>query len=333
VVRALPARAFAHRTLLARLFLVFVAVFVFLFAPRGGRVGLWSPATLPGVLQFVFSEAPGRFVAVRIATRRADGATHPLLPFVLSVVRTLLAVALPTVGLGVVGAFRDRYSGRARPVVTFFGAWAAVAVLVFPTVAEVDAPWTAVHVVVPLAVPAAVGAAFLVRVLRNAAAQNDAGVVAAVLLVAVALVAQVGGVLADDVYDDPTPDGALAGYAQPTDDLEPFAANVSRATRGDAASTVLYYGDRFHTGDWTAADGPPPPEAWGGRLPLSWYVAREGATATSLASDATFPAEPPPVVVVDPADAHRVEPRLPNYERSRYRLALWNRGVVVFTRR
>jgi uncharacterized protein (TIGR03663 family) len=327
---ALTGRLRAKSTLFARLFVVFVAAVVFLYAPRGGSVGLWSPATFPQAVAFVFGEAPGRFFAVRVASRYADGATHPLVPYVTSLVRTLLAAALPTVALGVVGALSERYVGADRTVVAFFSVWAAAAVLLFPTVAEVDAPWTAVHVVVPLAVPAAVGAGRGVAYARAAVSRADAPAVAAVLLVAVAGVAQVGGVLASDVYGPPTPDGALTEYGQPADDLEPFAANVSAAGGGEPA--VLYYGDRFHTGEWTVADGPPVPTAWGGQLPLPWYVARERAEATTRASNATLPANPPPVVVVDPADAGAVEPRLSGYERSRYRLGLWDRDVVVFVR-
>lgn len=328
----LPTRLRDRSALLGRLGLVFVVVLVFLFAPRGGEAGLWSPVTAPRAFAFVFSEAPSRFVAVRIASRYADGATHPLLPYVVSLVRTLLAAALPTVVLGVVGALSARYTdhtdGR-RAVVTFFAAWAAVAVLVFPAVAEVDAPWTAVHVVVPLAVPAAVGGARGLALLRRAVSREDAATVAAVLLLLVAGVAQVGGVLASDVYGEPTPQDTLAQYAQPADDLAPFAANLSR---GDD-STVLYYGDRFHTGEWREADGPPVPGGWGARLPLPWYVAREGATATSRPSNAALPARPPPVVVTNPANAGAVASRLSGYERSRYRLGLWNREVVVFVRR
>jgi uncharacterized protein (TIGR03663 family) len=329
-VRSLPATVRAESTLLARLALVATAVLVFLFAPRGGSVDLWSPTSLPRVFGFVFGEAPGRFVAVRIADRRVDGVTHPLLPFVTSFVRTLLAAALPTAGLAVVGALSERYGGEARPAVVFFAAWAAVGVLLFPAVAEVDAPWTTVHVVVPLAVPAAVGAGRGVAYARAAASRADAAATAAALLLVVAVVAQVGGVLAGEVYGQPTPDDALAGYAQPADDLAPFAANVS-ASPG-AEPTVLYYGDRFHTPGWREADGPPVPDSWGARLPLPWYVAREGAAATSRGAETAFPAEPPPVVVTAPDEARRVRSRLSGYESSRYRLGLWNREVVVFVR-
>jgi uncharacterized protein (TIGR03663 family) len=315
--------------LLARLSVLFVVAVVVLFAPRGGDVSLWHPASLPGVLQFVFDEAPARFVSVRLASRYDDGATHPLLPFVASLGRTLLVAALPTVVLGVGGSFHERYAGDDRGVVVFFAVWAVFAALVFPATAEVDAPWTAVHVVVPLAVPAAVGAGRGYSHARAAVARADAPVVAAVLLVVVAGVAQVGGLLADDVYGEPTPDDALAQYAQPADDLEPFAANVSTA---DGDPTVLYYGDRFHTARWSEADGPPVPPGWGARLPLPWYVAREGAAATSLPSDAAVPESPPPVVVTEPALADSVGARLSAYERSRYRLGLWNREVVVFVR-
>jgi uncharacterized protein (TIGR03663 family) len=339
-VEGLSDRLRARSTLLARLGLVFAAALVFLFAPRGGDVGLWSPTSLPAVFGFVFGEVPGRFYAVRVASRYADGATHPLMPFVTSLLRTLGDAALPTLSLAVVGVLHERYAGEGRAVVTFFTVWAAAGLLVFPTVAEVDGPWTAVHVLVPLSVPAAVGAARGLSYARRAVDREDAAAVAAALLLLVAGVVQVGGVLADEVYGGPTPDDALAGYAQPADDLEPFAANVSAARAegagtgvgGDEDPTVLYYGDRFHTPGWAEADGPPVPTRWGARLPLPWYVAREDATATSLPSTAALPENPPPVIVAGPATAGELRTELSAYERSRYRLGLWNREVVVFVR-
>lgn len=323
---ALPDWLSARSTLLARSFLVFVVGVVFLFAPRGGSVNLWNPFAFLAVLEFVFSEAPSRFFSVRVASRYTDGVAHPLRPFVTSLVRTLLAAAPVAVLAGVLGTLHERYVGRGRPVVTFFAAWAGIGLLVYPVVAEVDGPWTAVHVVVPLAVPAAVGLARGVSFVRAAVAREDAAIVASALLVCVAAVAGVGAVFADDVYGEPTPDSTLAGYAQPADDLEPFAANVSRET------TVLYYGDRFHTEGWNEADGPPVPDRWGGRLPLPWYVAREGGSATSLPSGASVPGDPPPVVVTTPEESNTLRTELRGYEASRYRLALWNREVVVFVR-
>ena len=328
----LPSWPRARLRLVGRAVLVFAAVLVFLFAPRGGSAGLWSLQSVPSVLTFVFGEAPARFVAVRVGARYADGVTHPLLPFVTSLLSTLLAAALLTVVLGTYGALSERYRQESRPVVLFFAVWAALAVLAVPTVSEVDAPWLAVHVVVPLAVPAAVGAARGLSVLEGAVARDDAALLAGALLVVVAGVAQVGGVLASDVYSQPTPESDLAGYAQPADGLQPFAANVSAASFEDDGPTVLYYGDRFHTREWREADGPPVPVRWGSRLPLPWYVAREGGTATSLPSSSAVPVDPPPVVVTDPTNAPAVQSGLTGYERSRYRLGLWNRDVVVFVR-
>ncbi len=321
---SVPARLRARSTLLARLFLVGAAAVVFLFAPRGGSVSLWNPLSLPEVLESVLVEAPGRFVAVRVVSRSDAGAGHALLPFVVSLGRTLSTTAPVTLLGGLVGLLHERYAGSNRPVVTFFAAWAGTGVLLFPTVAEVDGPWTVVHVVVPLAVPAAVGLARGVDVVQAAVAREDAAVVASALLVASAGVAGVGAVLADDVYGPPSPEGSLAGYAQPADDLDPFAANLS--------GEVLYYGDRFHTHNWSEADGPPVPESWGARLPLPWYVAREGASSASLPSGAPLPAEPPAVVVTSPEERETLRTELAGYEASSYRLALWNREVVVFVR-
>ncbi len=327
---------------LARAYVVWFAVVLYFFAPRAGGgegPGLWDPATFPVAVERAVFGAPWAFLRVRVLGRHPD-ATHALTPFVSDLGGVLLAAALPLVSLSAYAFVRDRYGpGGPRPVVAFHAYWGFAAAVVFPVVTEVAAPWVGVHVVAPLALPAAVGGTSLLRDARAATDRRDAATAAAAVLVALALVAQAGTVAAG-VYapvgadaDADAAGGPLVQYAQPTDDLDPFYRNVSRAADGGEGVDVLYVGDRFYLADDRAADAPPVPDAWGNRLPLPWYVERAGADAASVRNLSDFGGDAPPVVVADPARRGRLAARLPGYEAAAYRLALSNRRVVVFVRR
>ena len=334
------ARLRAWRVPIARAYVVWFAVVVFFFAPRAGDTGgpgLWDFAGFPAAVERAVFGAPLAFFQMRVVGRYWN-ASHPLLPFVSDLVSLLLAAALPLLVLAGYALVHDRYGpGGPRPVVAFHAYWGLAAVAVFPVVAELAAPWVGVHVVTPLAVPAAVGGASLLRGARAATRRNDAATTAAAALVVLALVAQVGTVAASEVYGPADADGRLAQYAQPADDLDPFYRNVSRAASdgrgGDESVDVLYYGERFYLADDGVADAPPVPDAWGNRLPLPWYVERAGAETDSVRNLSGDAGDLPPVVVADPAHRGRLVDRLPGYEAATYRLALSNRRVVVFVRR
>jgi predicted membrane-bound mannosyltransferase len=225
-----------------------------------------------------------------------------------------------------------------------------LAMVVFPTIAEVSAPWTLVHVVVPLSLPAAVG---LVGLLRwgastattagagggdagNDAHAVDAGTAVAVLLLVCAVGAGTAAVGAD-IYTAPDRTTELAQFAQPADDLEPIEAAARAAADGDPATAeVVYVGSSYHVPAAATTETPPVGDAWGNRLPLPWYVASAGADATSTANASTFGARygngtAPPVVIAEPTYRESLAAQLGDgYEPTTYRLGLWNREVVVF---
>jgi uncharacterized protein (TIGR03663 family) len=320
-------------TPLARAFLLAAALFLFAFAPRAGPGGgpdLTTLSTLPGVL----AESMGaveKFYGVRIATRRFGG-THPLIPYVRDLVGVLLAGGLATTLLAAYTFVRDRYAaGGPRRVVALHAYWGFVAVPVFAAVTEVNAPWVAVHVLVPLSVPAAVGLAHVGRALGGAYARGDAASVGAVLLLVLAGASQAGVVVADDVYGPSEPTSSLVHYAQPADDLDGFAATVEAASRSDGVD-VLYVGEEFYVARESRADAPPVPDAWGNRLPLAWYVERADAETASVRTPSDIDRRATPVVVAPAAQRGAVAQRLPTHNATTYRLALWNRKVVVFVR-
>jgi uncharacterized protein (TIGR03663 family) len=324
-----PAAARARvEALLGRVLGSLHAVAVALVAFLGGVLVLFAPRPVGvSALRGAFVDAPRSFVGVRVADRAPDGG-HEILPYLADVVVVLGRAALPLALLALFAVLRGRYGATARrPVVEFAGYWGLFGLFLFPTVAESFGPWIAVHALALLALPAAVGAATVVRAGRRALARGATREAVGVALVIAALGAQTGAVAATAVYAPPAPGSALATYGQAADDLDPVRRSVE-----STGGPVLLYGDEFVVRPESRLDAPPVPDAFGERLPLAWYLARADADVTSAARPEAL-AAPPPVVVASAADRSTVASRLDGYEARSYRTALWNRRVVVFVRR
>jgi uncharacterized protein (TIGR03663 family) len=349
---AIRRRLAGQMTPMARAGLLATAVTVLLFAPRSGSglgVGLDDPATIHLAVYEGTVGALRRFVGVRLVDRFPDG-THAILPYLGDAGGLLVDLALPVVIVGVATTLWARYATRRRPLVEGAGYWGLLAVVVFPTITEVSAPWILVHIVVPLSLPAAVGAVGLIRYGISAAAgvdstdtdvadriqTVDAGTAIAVVLVVLAVGAQTGAVVAGGVYGPSDRSNELAQYAQPADDLDPIAAAARAAADGDPDTTeVVYVGSAYDVPAAATTDSPPVGDAWGNRLPLPWYVAAAGADAASTANVSTFATRHgdtlPPVVIAAPTHRDALSDQLGEaYEPTSYRLGVWNREVVVF---
>jgi predicted membrane-bound mannosyltransferase len=284
------------------------------------------------VLDEAFRRAPARFVGVRIAARSDGAGAHEFLPFVTGFAELALAAALPLLALAAYGAARDRYRpGGPSTAVALHVYWGGAALLVVPVATEVLGPWLLVHAVVPLAVPAAVGAVGLARVLGDAWDRSDPARVVAALLLVAAGAGHAGALYADDVYGAPDADDALAQFAQPAD-LDPLLANLTAATRDNDGVDVLYFGEALVAADGSDADSPPVPPEWGRRLPLPWYTERAGLETAGARDPAALDATEAPVVVTTPDRRGTVASRLEGrgYAADEYDLALVGRTVVVF---
>ncbi|SFR47716.1 TIGR03663 family protein [Halogeometricum rufum] len=329
----------------ARASLLFLGTTVLMFAPRAGphvEVGLTRPTTWHLVLYESTVGALWSFVGVRVVNRWPAW-THELFPYVADLLGTLGDVALPTAVAAVAVFAWNRYvATERRTLLDAFAYWAAASVAVFPVVTEVAAPWVAIHVLLPLAPLAAVGAAAF---LRHAVALargdgRDAAAVAGVCLLLVAVLAQAGAVTAAGVYGPSDRTNELAQFAQPSDDLDPLFENASAVADGDPTTPeVLYVGERYYTAWDPGNEFPPVVQNWGNRLPLPWYFERAGADAISTKNVTTFDERAanrstPPMVVAAPSLSGAVGDRLGDgYEATTYHLGLWDREVVVFVRR
>ncbi|SFL14310.1 TIGR03663 family protein [Halogranum rubrum] len=320
-------------TPLARAFLLFVAVFIFFYAPRsadGSGPDLWNPLTFPAVLEEALYGSLRKYVGVWVEYR--DG--HEFLAYIAAHVELLVVLAAPLFLLGLFGFAAERYAGRNRSVVAFASYWAGASLLFFPVITELTAPWVIVHTLAPTSLLAAVGGAKLVRFARQGVSDRNAARTGIAALLILAVVAQAGALAASNVYGPSDWDNRMAQYGQPAGDLDAMATNASTAMAGNEGIDVVYVGDRYYLADDSDEDYPPVPESWGNRLPLPWYFERMDAETTSVSNATRLDTldETPPVVVAQPQYRAALDERLTGYRVDEYELALWNRNVVVYTR-
>ncbi|WP_081927033.1 flippase activity-associated protein Agl23 [Halobellus rufus] len=326
---------------------LFLAVTVFFYAPRPDLwVALSNPAQLPSVL-----DAGTIGAAEKLADTWGGGGhqDHPYLPYLVDLVETLVYGAPALIAFGLLGIVADRYGlygDGPREVVTFATYWAVASLFGYPIATDIEAPWAAVHVIVPLAIPAAVGVAFVVESARDALDARDA---VSVGLAALILLSAVGGVAAANAtYFNTTDqdDREVLQWAQPENSLKPtieVAGEVAAAN--DDGADVLFVGTRapgsdetlFYVRNESSLDtAPPGGPAWHDRLPLPWYLERAGANVTSSSPDADLNetlSDPPPVVIAKGFDRNDVSGELSGYAAFEHKFRLWNDDVVVFIER
>ncbi|MEF8887341.1 MAG: flippase activity-associated protein Agl23 [Haloarculaceae archaeon] len=350
----------------------FLAVVVYFYAPRAGDtggIGFWKALggrfdMLPDVVAAATLGSADKAVAYWVEGGLQG---HPYLPYLTDTLRTLGAGALGVCLLAVVGFCYDRYGREPRALVGF-NAYAGVAATVgYPLANFLPVPWSTVHAVVPLAVPAAVGAGAVYRWGRGdlslglavpdrvTAVRPDGGLadervpsreravrglrvaVAGLLLAGLAANAVATGV--ETSYLDSDRNARLEGgnelvyYAQAPNELREPVTAIQRATAtGGGDVDVLYVGEALAM-DEAGDDLPPPPGEWFRRLPLPWYTEAAGANVASVADPAAVE-DPPPVVITTEAEYQTVERQLGDgYTRQLHSFdGVGDRTVVVFTR-
>lgn len=347
--------------------LLSLAVVVYFYAPRtppgqpGLRTMLSDPATIPTVVGEAtvgsLRDALGHWVA-------GSKQRHPYLPYLLDTLRTLLAGGLAVVVLAPVGFVADRYAGP-RDLVAFTAYSGAAAVVGYPLANNFPVPWSTVHAVVPLVIPAAVGGHALYR---GALASLDAaggpsrsssrlvtdggedargyadalltlGRTVVVALLVGGLAVQGAATVVETSYQhphkSPEADGGneVVYYAQPPGDLRRVTEAIRRAAATEGGPDVLYVGDTLAAEESTMAR-PPPDGAFFARMPLPWYTEAYGAEVESVSTAVGVSTDERPSVIVTTDDDRRpVARRLPDdYTARRYPLDdFGSRHVVVFT--
>jgi len=323
---------------------LFLGVVLFFYAPRPD---LWqafgSPARLPGVVDAGTVGAAEKFVDTWAGGSHQD---HPYLPYLGDLAETLAYGAPAVVAFGVFGVVVDRYGVRGsgpRELVTFATYWAAASLVGYPIATDIQAPWAAAHVIVPLAIPAAVGVAFVIDTAAEALETRDA--VSVGLASLVVLAAFGGAAAANAAYFNSTDeaDKQVLQWAQPSNDLKPTVRVVGEVIAdNDAGPDVLFVGSRppgsddqlFYVRNESSLNtAPPGGPAWHDRLPLPWYLERYDAEITSTDPDGDREAtlsDPPPVVITKDYDRSETAAALSGYTAFEHDFRLWNDRVVVF---
>lgn len=296
--------------------LSWLVVVVGFYAPRspegdGLRASVADPALLPALVAEATLGSASKLVATWVGGYQTVGG-RTLLYFG-HLVAILLVGAAALVALSAYGvAVERRRESGVRPLVAMAVAWAGLSLAGYPFAADMAAPWLAVHVALPLVIPAAVGLAAAGRRLSAARATEDARTVRRVVLVLVVLGAQAAAVGAATSYLAPNSElNPLAQPAQPDGDLRATATDVSALAGEGDQPTALYVGPYFD------------PDYKVRRFPLRWYLASEGYETRHVASPADVGPDPPPVVVA--LDAHRPEldERLRGYTARTHEFDTW----------
>jgi uncharacterized protein (TIGR03663 family) len=315
-------------------------ILLFFYAPRSADPGavaldnlLRSPAIAPALVEEAFLGSWDKLVS-----QWGGAQENPYLEFLGHFLETMAAGAIGVSILAVFGFLLDRYHDRGpRDLVALAGYWGFVSVLGYPLGTDIKAPWVVVHAVVPLAIPAAIGLAYLWRETRDAYADRDREAVAGGAIVLLLLSGAVLVPAWETTVAQPTSrENQLVQYAQPAGDVKPTLEEMARRSKTNDGTDVLVIGEKLVDGD-SEARRHPPCIKWFDALPLPWYMERENVTvecATNASTLESNSAQRPPVVITRDDERRAVERALGSaYRAETYELRLWGTETTFFLRR
>lgn len=341
-----------------------LAVVVYAYAPRAGEtrdVGLWRAlggefGQLPTVIDAATAGAVHKALQYWVSGSIQG---HPYLPYFEDTVWTLLVGALGVGLLGLLGFLWDRYTRQTPRDLVGFNMYSGIAAVIgYPLANNLPVPWSTVHAIVPLAVPAAVGAALVARwgISQEWPQQHDLSenlvpnrpvrtVLAIVILGGLLVNAVAVGVQTSYLAPDESPRGdpgnEIIYYAQPPAELRQPIDTIYRVAASDRSGPdVLYVGSPL-TNPFPPSDELAPSEPWYrhyplilGRNPLPWYTTAAGADVADVSAVSDIGQSPPPVVITTPDRRDAVQAALgSSYRGTSYDLDdIGDRRVVVFVR-
>ncbi|UPV74815.1 TIGR03663 family protein [Halorussus limi] len=341
-VRRTAREVWRWRTHFALAVVEFFAVVVFFYAPRGSGAEasptLGATARDPTLLPALVGEATlGSWRA--FTGKWVGGNDHSYLWTAKALWPALAEGGAVVLAFAALGFVADRYSGeRPRDVVGFAFFWGAASLAGYPVIVDNPFPWEVIHVVVPLAVPAAVGLALVGRLGAASVADGDAISATAAALVLLVVVGQVGATAVATSYRHPQSDGnEFVQYAQSSSEMKPLLHEVRAVSQSNRGVDVLYYGETFDAADEEALLTPNQPAhgGWFDRLPFAWYLESFGATVDSTTRPEIVAEDPPPVVVAlgevetcdeSYANASDIDRHLRDYERHEVHRFLHDSG-------
>jgi uncharacterized protein (TIGR03663 family) len=342
-------RTLAHLTVASG---ILVVIILFFYAPRGagspvivdgepvGLYGLLShPGAVGGVIDatvsdiqkvgYWFSQTGSDGGEPRSITSLIDQFTS----FGWQSLETYAYYAAPLGVFGLIGFGIERYgTTHPRPFIMFAAYWAFASAIGYPIGTDIYGAWITVNVLVPLAIPAAVGLAALYRAGWDAFAVDDQLSVGLVGVLLLLLTGQVAAVTAHGVFlNDDTADG-LAQYAQPGDEMR-TATEAMRQAAGDTdAPDVLVYGNTYtdNEDDFVGLGDddirvPLHPQClkFFPTLPLPWYQYKDNISTVCATNSTEFESAStaaPSVVIAPIRHETYLDNRLSSYEKSLFYL-------------
>ena len=332
--------------------LLFCLVVLFFYAPRGtgspvtvaGRqIGFWAMFTTPGAIPEVlgatvadigkigywFSQ-PGTEGGESISVASL---TSKYVRFLGGTLETYALYAAPLVAFGLLGFLLERYAAsRPRALVMFASYWAFASALGYPLGTDIYGAWITVNVLVPLAVPAAVGMAKLYRIGVESFATDDGASVGLVVLVFLLAFGQMSVAAANGVYlEDDTANG-MVQYAQPSDEMRVTTDAMRAAANDGSGPDLLVYGEYFvdQEDDFVGLGDddirvPLHPQCtkFFPSLSLPWYAYKDDVETVCAMNESELDRmeSMPPVVLARSDAASLLDERLgSDYERTVFRL-------------
>jgi uncharacterized protein (TIGR03663 family) len=318
--RPLALRALFGLGIVACCLLLFFAVFVAFYAPRGATgVTVSTTVADPTLLPALLEEATvGSFQEFYSLWGDGGQSEHAYLPYLQHLVSTLGAGAFVVGLLAVVGFLADSTrEGGTRPLVVVAFLWGLASVFGYPIITDIKAPWAATHVVFPWVIPAAVGLGTVLRWGSHGLAHDDrVSVGFAVVLVLLATGVPTYTAYQTSFAEPQAESNPLVQYAQPSAEIHPEMAALEALAERNEGTDVVLYGDSLVKGDplyqepsCSGAKG------WFNALPLPWYLERADAeTACAETPGALSAIEgSPPVVVSTLEHREALEERFPDY--------------------
>ena len=335
-----------HALALAGAIAAFFATITYLYAPRGSIpsedtyyascsgydpiVGIdgaptlgeaiVNPLLLPRLVRMTVGSTAELYACQWITPRTDD--PNPYIEFLTEMGAIAGEASGVLLAFAVLGATVTVYRpGLPDDLVAFAFYWGVASMVGYPFITDIGgASWLVVHIVLPLAIPAAVGVALLYDVGRSAWADEDAVSAAITVGLCLLLLSSMLWIGYTTSVAEPTDDdNPLVQYAQPSGELAGTLADTrSLADRNDGTD-VLIVGDELTGTAGGDLDRRPACADWYGILPLPWYFEAGGIDA-DCAPDASALEDnlesEPPVVVVDEADADIVDERIDDrYDR------------------
>ena len=251
--------------------------------------------------------------------------------------RQLLNASGALVLLSFIGFISDRYGAKLpRNVVALGFYWGILSLFIYPLSIDISSSWAVVHTVVPLAIPAAVGAAIIYDWASESFSSNDKiGASLAVILLLLISVGTIGISISTSHLDPYDESNFIVQYAQPDANMHETLQSIQIASISHPNLDVLYYGDYFlveHEED--AYTLPIRDGEWYNRLPISWYLESYGSTVNSTADLLSFETilndQNPPVIIARSNEVEEIRPLLPNYVQVEHELRQFNVDIVFF---